>query len=90
MNTFTFGKYKGRSIMSVLSENPAYVEWCVNHIEWFTLGCQEQKRLNDITEAIMNIPILIRCFSAVGLKNGFLNGLNSQDGEETNSPVWFS
>ena len=52
MNTFTFGKYKGRSIMSVLSENPAYVEWCVNHIEWFTLGCQEQKRLNDITEAI--------------------------------------
>ena len=23
MNTFTFGKYKGRSIMSVLSENPA-------------------------------------------------------------------
>lgn len=52
MNTFTFGKYKERSIMSVLSENPAYVEWCVNHIEWFTLGCQEQKRLNDITEAI--------------------------------------
>lgn len=52
MNTFTFGKYKGRSIMSVLNENPAYVEWCLNHIEWFTLGHEEQKRLDAITEAI--------------------------------------
>lgn len=52
MNTFTFGKYKGHSVMSVLNENPAYVEWCVNNIEWFTLGYEEQKRLNDITDAI--------------------------------------
>lgn len=53
MKTFTFGKYKGRSIMSVLNGNPAYVEWCLNYIEWFTLGHEEQKRLDAITEAII-------------------------------------
>lgn len=52
MNTFTFGKYKGRSIMSVLNENPAYVEWCVNNIKCFKLDNTEQKRLNEITKAI--------------------------------------
>lgn len=61
MNTFTFGKYKGRSVMSVLSENPAYVEWCVNNIEWFTLGLEEQKRLKDITEAIKIIYCQYPC-----------------------------
>lgn len=52
MNTFTFGKYKGRSIMSVLNENPAYVEWCVNNIKWLKLDNTEQKRLNEITKAV--------------------------------------
>lgn len=52
MNTFTFGKYKGRSIMSVLNENPAYIEWCANNIKWFKLDNTEQKRLNEITKAV--------------------------------------
>ena len=52
MKTFTFGKYKGRSIMSVLDENPAYVEWCVNNIKWFSLDDTEQKRLNEIAKAV--------------------------------------
>ena len=32
MKTFTFGKYKGRSVIDVLNENPAYVyrDWETN------------------------------------------------------------
>ncbi len=52
MKIFTFGKYKGRSIIDVLNENPFYVEWCVNNIKWFRLDDAEQKRLNEITKAI--------------------------------------
>ena len=52
MKTFTFGKYKGRSVIDVLNENPAYVEWCVNNIKWFSLDDTEQKMLNEITKAI--------------------------------------
>ena len=52
MRIFTFGKYKGRSIMSVLDENPAYIEWCFNNIKWFSLDDTEQKRLNEITKAV--------------------------------------
>ena len=52
MKTFTFGKYKGRSVIDVLNENPAYVEWCVNNIKWFRLNDAEQKRLNEITKAV--------------------------------------
>lgn len=52
MKTFTFGKYKGRSVIDVLNENPAYVEWCINNIKWFSLDDTEQKLLNEITKAI--------------------------------------
>ena len=52
MKTFTFGKYKGRSVIDVLNENPAYVEWCINNIKWFSLDDTEQKMLNEITKAI--------------------------------------
>lgn len=52
MKTFTFGKYKGRSVIEVLNENPAYVEWCINNIKWFSLDDTEQKMLNEITKAI--------------------------------------
>ena len=38
--------------MSVLDENPAYVEWCINNIKWFSLDDTEQKRLNEITKAV--------------------------------------
>lgn len=38
--------------MSVLNENPAYVEWCINNIKWFSLDDTEQKRLNEITKAV--------------------------------------
>ena len=52
MKIFTFGKYKGRSVLDILNENPAYVEWCVNNIKWFSLDDTEQKMLNEITKAI--------------------------------------
>ena len=52
MKTFTFGKYKGRSVIDVLNENPAYVEWCIYNIKWFSLDDTEQKMLNEITKAI--------------------------------------
>ena len=52
MKIFTFGKYKGRYVMDILNENPAYVEWCVNNIKWFSLDDTEQKMLNEITKAI--------------------------------------
>lgn len=45
MKTFTFGKYKGRSVIDVLNENPAYVEWCINNIKWFSLDDTEQKNV---------------------------------------------
>ena len=52
MKIFTFGKYKGRSVLDILNENPAYVEWCVNNIKWFSLDDTEKKMLNEITKAI--------------------------------------
>ena len=52
MKIFTFGKYKGRSVLDILNEDPAYVEWCVNNIKWFSLDDTEQKMLNEITKAI--------------------------------------
>jgi hypothetical protein len=50
----TFGKYKGKSIHSVLHTDPSYLVWANDNIEWFKLtegiydealsGQAEQKR----------------------------------------------
>ena len=30
-DTFTFGKYKGKSFDKLLIENPSYIEWCLEN-----------------------------------------------------------
>lgn len=32
---FTFGKYKGYKLTTVLDRDPSYVEWCRKNISWF-------------------------------------------------------
>lgn len=34
---FTFGKYIGEHILDVIDENPNYVLWCHNNVDWFKL-----------------------------------------------------
>jgi hypothetical protein len=34
----TFGKYKGKSIHSILHTDPSYLIWAHNNVEWFKLG----------------------------------------------------
>jgi len=32
---FTFGKYKGYKLTTVLDRDPSYVEWCRKNVSWF-------------------------------------------------------
>lgn len=36
-DVMTFGKYKGKKIEDVLSENPSYLVWAHDDIKWFKL-----------------------------------------------------
>ena len=40
----TFGKYKGQLVRDVLSDNPGYLRWANENIEWFQLD-EEVARL---------------------------------------------
>ena len=42
---FKFGKYKGQTLESVINKNPAYVKWCVKHLENFKLDAKAEKYL---------------------------------------------
>tara|TARA_Y100001968_G_C19202334_1_gene640601 strand:- start:6 stop:356 length:351 start_codon:yes stop_codon:yes gene_type:complete len=39
-DTFFFGKYNGRTVEDVLKENPAYILWVNENVEWLTLSNQ--------------------------------------------------
>lgn len=41
---FTFGKYKGRTVSSVLKDDPAYIAWANENVEWlsFTEGVTDE------------------------------------------------
>lgn len=45
---FTFGKYKGLSILSVIERDPEYVRWCTENIEWFELNGNEMLHLYGV------------------------------------------
>lgn len=48
---FTFGKYKGRTAYSVIRENPQYLFWAEDNIDWFELS-------DDVKEeAFAHMPI---------------------------------
>jgi hypothetical protein len=41
---FTFGKYKGRTVSSVLKDDPGYIAWANENVEWlsFTDGVTDE------------------------------------------------
>ena len=45
-SSLNFGKYKGKSIATILSADPSYLVWCNENIDWFELDD------NVLTEAI--------------------------------------
>jgi len=34
---FTFGKYKGKLVSEVLKENPSYIKWVHENVDWITV-----------------------------------------------------
>ena len=44
-NIFTFGKYKGKTLLEVLDNDAQYIVWCIHNIENFTIDSQLKKEL---------------------------------------------
>lgn len=38
-----FGKYKGRTVLEVIDENPSYIVWCIRNVKGFVID----KKLSD-------------------------------------------
>jgi hypothetical protein len=41
----TFGKFKGKTILQVIEENPAYIVWCIRNVKNFTIDNNLSKEL---------------------------------------------
>lgn len=35
-NRFSFGKYRGRTLVDVIEDHPKYFYWCINNIDFFS------------------------------------------------------
>lgn len=44
-NLLNFGKYKGKTILQVIDENPAYIVWCIKNVKNFTIDDNLSKEL---------------------------------------------
>ncbi len=42
-----FGKYKGYSIEDILADDPSYLEWAIDEIDWFELDDIATQELNN-------------------------------------------
>ena len=55
MDTFTFGKYKGRNVDSICYENPKYCIWAHENVGFFSLTPEQlvlaNNRIDNIEEA---------------------------------------
>jgi hypothetical protein len=44
-NRLNFGKYKDKTILQVIEENPAYIVWCIRNVKNFTIDDNLSKEL---------------------------------------------
>lgn len=49
---FTFGKYKGHDVESVINKDPRYVKWVVDNVNYFTLSPAQKRNLGEELEKI--------------------------------------
>ena len=47
-SAFRFGKHKGESLCSVISNNPSYVYWCVNTIPEFRISYEALGEIREL------------------------------------------
>lgn len=45
---FRFGKYRGKPLWSVISEDESYVYWCINNIPEFTISKETLKQIRAL------------------------------------------
>ncbi len=46
-----FGKHKGKTIDEVLEEDPTYIRWCLENIDWFKLSEEDEKEVSEWTDS---------------------------------------
>ncbi len=44
---FTFGKYKGKEVEPIIVQDPTYVKWCINNVEFFELSDRAKSLLDE-------------------------------------------
>lgn len=55
-SVFRFGKHRGMSLWSVLSENESYVYWCIDNIPKFTLSKETMKQIRTLLPMFVITP----------------------------------
>jgi hypothetical protein len=50
-DTFSFGKHRTHTIEDVITEDPRYVEWCRENIDWFKLDKESTEFLDDCLDS---------------------------------------
>lgn len=46
-SVLNFGKYKGHVLSEVVDNDPLYVKWCMDEIDWFNLDYEARAYLNE-------------------------------------------
>ncbi|MCM1219655.1 MAG: hypothetical protein NC548_34680 [Lachnospiraceae bacterium] len=44
---FTFGKFKGKTVLEVIETDPRYVAWAIKNVEWFDIDDELKERLKE-------------------------------------------
>ena len=47
-SVFLFGKHRGKSLWSVISEDNSYVYWCINNIPEFIISKETLKQIREL------------------------------------------
>lgn len=90
----TFGKYKGVTVEQLVKDNPEYLLWCHDNIEWFELPDKvlfEVEDLVEFREAKCGVGIMLDYDgtmlleptpNSIGCSCGFHTGLDCPCGED--------
>ena len=43
-----WGKHEGQSIEDIITDNPKYIEWCLENLDWFDLSKSAREYYNEM------------------------------------------
>jgi len=88
-DTFTFGKFKGKSLLDVFKDEPGYIDWCLREIDTFFLLTDTYKILREVSPNYKFSDKALQAIKDKKDKSDYIYNIDDYDDDYSITMDWF-